>query len=68
MIIAPSDVQNVLCFNQKRYPNRPIVELETAAHEEMKITELRIQRLFATTEVAVPSVASVDPVTKAGGM
>ncbi|XP_078148118.1 transthyretin-like protein isoform X1 [Carex rostrata] len=56
----------ILSELKKRYPNRPIVELETAAHEEMKITELRIQRLFATTEVAAPSVASVDPVTKAG--
>lgn len=55
-------------FYQKRYSNRPIVELEMAAHEEMKITELRIRRLFATTDMAAPSVPSVDPVTKASGM
>ncbi|KAJ1694680.1 hypothetical protein LUZ63_011378 [Rhynchospora breviuscula] len=56
----------ILAELKKRYTNRPIVELENAAHEEMKITELRIERLFATAEVAAPSVASVDPVTKAG--
>jgi hypothetical protein len=58
----------MILFYQKRFTNRPIVELEIAAHEEMKITELRIQRLFATTGMAAPSVASVDPVIKDGGM
>lgn len=35
---------------QKRYPNRPIVEFEIATQEQMKITELRLAKLFATKE------------------
>lgn len=31
---------------QKRYSNRPIVEFEVAAEEQMKITELRLGKLF----------------------
>jgi hypothetical protein len=58
----------MILFYQKRFTNRPIFELSIAAHENMKITELRIQRLFATTDMAAPSVASVHPVTQAGGM
>lgn len=33
---------------QKRYSNKPIVELEIAAQEQMKITELRLAKLFST--------------------
>ena len=33
---------------QIRYPNRPIVEFEIAAGEQMKITELRLAKLFST--------------------
>ena len=42
---------------QKRYPNRPIVEFEIAAKEEMKVTELRLEKLFSTKE-NVPSTGS----------
>lgn len=33
---------------QKRFPNRPIVEFEIAAQEQMKITELRLAKLFSS--------------------
>ncbi|GAV90038.1 Transthyretin domain-containing protein/OHCU_decarbox domain-containing protein [Cephalotus follicularis] len=33
---------------KKRYPNRPIVEFEIAAQEQMKVTELRLAKLFST--------------------
>nr|AKF43388.1 transthyretin-like S-allantoin synthase protein [Melianthus villosus] len=33
---------------KKRYPNRPIIEFEIAAKEQMKITELRLAKLFST--------------------
>ncbi|XP_062097708.1 uric acid degradation bifunctional protein TTL isoform X2 [Humulus lupulus] len=33
---------------KKRYPNRPIIEFEIAAEEQMKITELRLAKLFST--------------------
>lgn len=39
-----------LCLLQKRYPNRPIVEFEIAAQEQMKITELRLAKLFSTKQ------------------
>ncbi|XP_010273187.1 PREDICTED: uric acid degradation bifunctional protein TTL-like, partial [Nelumbo nucifera] len=40
---------------KKRYPNRPIVEFEIAAQEEMKIIELRLAKLFAAkAEVTSP--------------
>lgn len=32
---------------QQRYPNRPLVEFEIAAQEQMKITELRLAKLFS---------------------
>ncbi|KAL5795169.1 hypothetical protein ACOSP7_003763 [Xanthoceras sorbifolium] len=38
----------ILTELKKRYPNRPIVELEIAAQEQMKITELRLAKLFST--------------------
>ncbi|WCJ38755.1 5-hydroxyisourate hydrolase [Euphorbia peplus] len=42
----------ILSELKKRYQNRPIIELEIAAREQMKITELRLAKLFAakTTE------------------
>lgn len=37
-----------LCWSwQKRYTNRPIIEFEIAAQEQMKITELRLAKLFS---------------------
>ncbi|KAF4379728.1 hypothetical protein F8388_023745 [Cannabis sativa] len=40
----------ILTELKKRYPNRPIVEFEIAAEEQMKITELRLAKLFSTKE------------------
>ncbi|TXG62431.1 hypothetical protein EZV62_009425 [Acer yangbiense] len=37
----------ILAELKKRYPNRPIVEFEIAAQEQMKITELRLEKLFS---------------------
>ena len=54
---------------QRQYPNRPIVELEIAAQEETKITELRLAKLFST-QVKAASISSQNPKTtakKAGG-
>ncbi|KAL0904879.1 hypothetical protein M5K25_027038 [Dendrobium thyrsiflorum] len=36
----------ILAELKRRFVNRPIVELETAAEEEMKIIELRLKKLF----------------------
>ncbi|XP_068634778.1 uric acid degradation bifunctional protein TTL isoform X2 [Aristolochia californica] len=44
----------ILAELKKRYPNRPIVELEVAAQEQMKITELRLAKLF---ESKVPTAS-----------
>lgn len=35
---------------QRRYTNRPIIEFEIAAQEQMKITELRLAKLFSSKE------------------
>ncbi|XP_057515066.1 uric acid degradation bifunctional protein TTL isoform X2 [Amaranthus tricolor] len=40
--------EEILSELKKRYLNRPIVELEIAAQEQMKITELRLAKLFST--------------------
>jgi hypothetical protein len=42
---------------QRRYANRPIVELEGAAQEELKITELRLAKLFSS-EAAAPTTSA----------
>lgn len=44
------------CSLQKRYANRPIIEFEIAAQEQMKVTELRLAKLFS----AKPIAASTD--------
>uniref|UniRef100_A0A6M2EQ24 Uncharacterized protein n=1 Tax=Populus davidiana TaxID=266767 RepID=A0A6M2EQ24_9ROSI len=38
----------ILADLKKRYPNRPIVEFEIAAQEQMKVTELRLAKLFSS--------------------
>ncbi|KAJ6338873.1 hypothetical protein OIU76_008352 [Salix suchowensis] len=38
----------ILADLKKRYPNRPIVEFEIAAQEQMKVTELRLVKLFSS--------------------
>ncbi|XP_039135398.1 uric acid degradation bifunctional protein TTL isoform X3 [Dioscorea cayenensis subsp. rotundata] len=60
----------ILSELKKRYSNRLIVELEIAAQEEMKITELRMAKLFESKARAVPATStrqSVDPVKKSEG-
>ncbi|AQL05905.1 5-hydroxyisourate hydrolase [Zea mays] len=50
----------VLAELKRRYTNRPIVELEAAAQEELKITELRLTKLFSL-EPTVPSTTIEGP-------
>nr|GEX27242.1 uric acid degradation bifunctional protein TTL isoform X1 [Tanacetum cinerariifolium] len=42
----------ILSELKRRFSNRPIVEFEIAAQEQMKITELRLQKLFSNIEVS----------------
>lgn len=55
-----SHLHNVMLLFQRRYVNRPIVELEAAAQEELKITELRLAKLFSS-EPTVPSTTTKGP-------
>ncbi|XP_008796303.2 uric acid degradation bifunctional protein TTL-like isoform X2 [Phoenix dactylifera] len=60
----------ILAELKKRYLNRPIVEFEIAAQEEMKIIELRLAKLFKTQARTTPSVTAQLPAgqsDKAGG-
>ncbi|CAL4922989.1 unnamed protein product [Urochloa decumbens] len=50
----------VLAELKRRFVNRPIVELEAAAQEELKITELRLAKLFSS-EPSVPSTTNKGP-------
>jgi len=50
----------VLAELKRRYTNRPIVEIENAAQEELKITELRLAKLFSL-EPTVPSHTTEHP-------
>ncbi|PQQ13952.1 uric acid degradation bifunctional protein TTL isoform X1 [Prunus yedoensis var. nudiflora] len=50
----------ILTELKKRYPNRPIAEFEIAAQEQMKITELRLAKLFSTKE-NVTSTCNKNP-------
>jgi len=50
----------IILLFQRRYTNRPIVELENAAQEELKITELRLAKLFSS-EPTVPSHTTEHP-------
>lgn len=46
--IVDAHYRNFLsCSLQKRYSNRPIIEFEIAAQEQMKVTELRLAKLFS---------------------
>uniref|UniRef100_A0A0D9Z8D1 Uncharacterized protein n=1 Tax=Oryza glumipatula TaxID=40148 RepID=A0A0D9Z8D1_9ORYZ len=54
----------VLAELKRRYENRPIVELEIAAQEELKITELRLAKLFASEPVAPPSSTVGGPTSQ----
>jgi len=50
----------IILLFQRRYTNRPIVELANAAQEELKITELRLAKLFSS-EPTVPSHPTEHP-------
>nr|AKF43380.1 transthyretin-like S-allantoin synthase protein [Erodium gruinum] len=52
----------ILAELKKRYPNRPIIEFEVAANEQMNITELRLAKLFAT-KAETPSTYDQHPMT-----
>ncbi|MED6183907.1 hypothetical protein PIB30_042379 [Stylosanthes scabra] len=49
----------ILAELKRRYTNRPIVEFEIAAQEQMKITELRLAKLFSSKE-SIPSTTDKD--------
>ncbi|KAG6503710.1 hypothetical protein ZIOFF_036034 [Zingiber officinale] len=60
----------ILAELKKRYVNRPIVELEIAAQEEMKIIELRLARLVKSdvgSNSSAPSSLPVNSSITAGG-
>ncbi|XP_042014183.1 uric acid degradation bifunctional protein TTL-like isoform X1 [Salvia splendens] len=59
----------ILAEIKQRYHNRPIIEFELSAKEQMKITELRISKLFpanATVASITKTPHNADVVTKAG--
>ncbi|KAL6513512.1 hypothetical protein OROGR_020998 [Orobanche gracilis] len=55
----------ILAQMKQRYENRPIVEFEIAAEEQMKITELRLSKLFSANMKT--TLATTDALTKSGG-
>ncbi|KAM3685694.1 hypothetical protein ACB098_11G140200 [Castanea mollissima] len=50
----------ILAELKNRYPNRPIVEFVIAAQEQMKVTELRLKKLF-TSKAKVSSTSDQYP-------
>ncbi|KAK6143061.1 hypothetical protein DH2020_023409 [Rehmannia glutinosa] len=58
----------ILAVLKRRYQNRPIVEFKLAAEEQMKITELRLSKLFPanTTDISTTKIPHATDVTKAG--
>ncbi|KAJ6835045.1 putative uric acid degradation bifunctional protein TTL isoform X3 [Iris pallida] len=54
---------DILAELKKRYLNRPIVELEIAAQEEMKIIELRLEKLFKFDVRTTPSETTPQTVS-----
>ncbi|CAA6669688.1 unnamed protein product [Spirodela intermedia] len=63
-------MQEILTELKKRYPNRPIVELENAAQEEMKIIEIRLSKLFTAKDGTTPETmdqVDTNPSSVAGG-
>ncbi|KAG8363512.1 hypothetical protein BUALT_Bualt19G0030000 [Buddleja alternifolia] len=64
---AGRSTPEILAEIKKRYNNRPIVEFELAAKEQMKITKLRLSKLFpANAETAKATPYTTDMGTKAG--
>ncbi|KAL9228792.1 hypothetical protein vseg_004333 [Gypsophila vaccaria] len=60
---STSEILNEL---KRRYSNRPIVEFEIAAQEQMKITELRLAKLFSEKSSTAAAVEPTSAVAKAG--
>ncbi|OAY77130.1 Uric acid degradation bifunctional protein TTL [Ananas comosus] len=61
----------ILAELKKRYLNRPIVEFEIAAQEEMKVIELRLAKLFGSVSRTIPSASTElpsSPSNKPAGM
>ncbi|KAH6767570.1 transthyretin-like protein [Perilla frutescens var. hirtella] len=59
----------ILAEIKRRYGNRPIIEFDLAANEQMKITELRMSKLFSANATAgsiTKTPHTTDVVTKAG--
>ncbi|KZV14960.1 uric acid degradation bifunctional protein TTL [Dorcoceras hygrometricum] len=56
----------ILAEMKRRYQNRPIVELELAAKEQMKITELRLSKLFSANATAASTTQYTSDVAKVG--
>lgn len=59
-----------VAFLQRRYSNRPLVEFEIAAQEQMKITELRLHKLFSVgvdTATANTQFSTAGAMTKSEG-
>lgn len=52
---------------QRRYTNRPIVEFEIAAQEQMKITEIRLAKLFSSREDVSSKTGNYSTAKKAEG-
>ncbi|XP_014514968.1 uric acid degradation bifunctional protein TTL isoform X1 [Vigna radiata var. radiata] len=55
----------ILAELKRRYTNRPIVEFEIAAQEQMKITELRLAKLFSSTEDISSKIGNYSTAKKA---
>lgn len=54
---------SLFCFMQKRYLNRPIVEFEIAAQEQMKVTELRLAKLFSSKIKAASTIGKYPTIS-----
>ncbi|RZC69336.1 hypothetical protein C5167_032407 [Papaver somniferum] len=53
----------ILAELKTRYTSRPIVEFETAAKEQMKITELRLAKLYAAKVDVTSASISQNPIS-----
>ncbi|XP_025981766.1 uric acid degradation bifunctional protein TTL-like isoform X6 [Glycine soja] len=62
---AGRSTDEILAELKRRYTNRPIVEFEIAAQEQMKITELRLAKLFSSRENISSSVDKYSAAKKA---
>ncbi|XP_050237363.1 uric acid degradation bifunctional protein TTL-like [Mercurialis annua] len=51
----------ILAELKRRYENKPIVELENAAEEQIRVTELRLQKLFSAKSKAASQLEASGP-------